>query len=315
LAIKRGRPVSCTIFLQLDKPHLKSWSRTLIYEHLSTPSLLVTMSTLDLSSNYTLLNSFTGAAKALASSGDQLILDSVSTSSAQQQWYFTPTDLAGHYRLHTVTTGYDKSLDVYNDQGINSTRLVFASTGSYTGQFWRFDAWGDNTYRLSNNFTGQDMHLDVYSDTLVPHLASGDRTGQHWSLNRVQSLTPSSSNSSSSTTNSTSGTTSPTASPQSHSLSTGAIAGIAVGAFFGVLALLACAVFLLRRSKRQSQETKAELETHQYVASPEKKGFSATEPGVFSAATEMPAYEAAELPSEPVDRISELPGQSSNKGH
>jgi hypothetical protein len=130
---------------------------------------------------YTLTNSYTSASYQLASSSKNLVLEPTSPF-VNHQWYLTPTDKSKYYRLHTAASGTSYALDVKNTDGEKSTQLCFAKTGDYSGQFWRLDAWGDGTWRLSNDFTGKKMHLDVYADTYEPHLAKGDCTGQHWTF-------------------------------------------------------------------------------------------------------------------------------------
>jgi len=82
-----------------------------------------------------------------------------------------------------------KALDVINNGGKNkSIYLQLSDTGIIAGQFWLFDEWpsgGLYKYLLTNNFTGPDIHLDVFSDTLEPHLASDDTSGQQWRLDTI----------------------------------------------------------------------------------------------------------------------------------
>ncbi|KAK0738845.1 carbohydrate-binding module family 13 protein, partial [Schizothecium vesticola] len=137
---------------------------------------------------YALTNAYTGTVKFLAIPSDsgapQMVASSDAALPASAQWFLTATDVDPFYYLHTVATGEGKALDVINDNGTSSVRLHLVGTGRFTGQYWRFDPWSASggEYRLSNNFTGPDRHLDVYSDTLEPHLASGDYSGQHWTL-------------------------------------------------------------------------------------------------------------------------------------
>ncbi|KAF2731352.1 hypothetical protein EJ04DRAFT_388917, partial [Polyplosphaeria fusca] len=137
------------------------------------------MAGLDLSSRYILTNSYTLSSKQLASNGETVFMDSVSEGDAHQ-WFLSSTTSTGYYRLHTAENGNSTALDVVNDNGTSSTGVHFADSGDYSGQFWRFDDWGDGTLRLSNAFTGPDMHLDTYSNTFEPFLGDGDHTGQHW---------------------------------------------------------------------------------------------------------------------------------------
>ncbi|KAK3360625.1 carbohydrate-binding module family 13 protein, partial [Lasiosphaeria hispida] len=147
------------------------------------------MASLDTTSTYSLTNSYTGPEKLLAiSTSDSKtpqMLAVPNSPASNAQWFLRATDYAPFYYLHTIRGGTGKALDVINDNDTSSRHLILANTGLYTGQFWRFDEWpsgGPYAYRLSNNFTGPDMHLDVYSDTLEPHLASDDASGQHWRL-------------------------------------------------------------------------------------------------------------------------------------
>lgn len=163
---------------------------SLIADNLSLRSNIQTiMTSFNTSVIYTLTNSFTGATKFLAvdASGSSLVMvngDSNSIPPISARWFLTTDNTPPYYHLHTLSLGQGKALDVLNDHGTSSTNLQMAATGYYSGQLWRFDQWqtGGGGYRLSNSFTGLGMHLDVYSDTLLPHLASGDYSGQHWTL-------------------------------------------------------------------------------------------------------------------------------------
>ncbi|KAL7808664.1 hypothetical protein V8C26DRAFT_423368 [Trichoderma gracile] len=137
---------------------------------------------------YVLKNSFTAAAKILAltnTGSPSLSMIDAGSVSPDSLWFLTPTHTPRFYRLHTIANGVKQSLDVINDNGVQSVNLELATTGEYSGQYWRFDDWHTiptYPYRLSNNFTGLNAHLDVYSDTFEAHLAGGDYTGQHWAL-------------------------------------------------------------------------------------------------------------------------------------
>ncbi|KAI1128485.1 hypothetical protein F5Y10DRAFT_240489 [Nemania abortiva] len=143
------------------------------------------IATPDTSRIYTLTNAYTKSGKVLSAGERGLTLQMTEIISASAKWFLTPTAISPFYRLHTTSLGKGKSLDVVNENGTASVGLRMVATGDYSGQFWRFDPWSTGGgYRLSNMFTGPAMHLDVYSDdTLQAHLASGDLTGQHWTLN------------------------------------------------------------------------------------------------------------------------------------
>ncbi|KAH8827605.1 hypothetical protein DL96DRAFT_1599628 [Flagelloscypha sp. PMI_526] len=205
------------------------------------------MATIDASQVYLLTNNYTGSGRYLAS-----------CISTQARWYLTPAQ-GVFYNLHTVDGGQGYSLDVLNDAGTSSIRLIMTQTAGTSGQLWRFDVWssfGIPDYRLSNNFTGVDMHLDVYSDTLEPHLANGDHTGQHWLLRSMGSTTPA--NTPSASGASGGGTTKGGISP-------GAIAGIVIGSIVALGAVK-------RAAPSESQMTQSQgpivQETLTYPTSP-----------------------------------------------
>lgn len=129
-----------------------------------------------------------------------------------------------------------------------------ASTGQYSGQYWRLDPWptSDNGgYRLSNNFTGPDMHLDVYSGTLQPHLASGDFSGQHWTPNSLNGTTTATTAMPISSSTSTSMGTAATQDSGGHSLSAGQIAGIAIGGVVALVLIAGVIAFIIVMATRR----------------------------------------------------------------
>jgi hypothetical protein len=148
------------------------------------------MATFNTSIIYTLTNAYTGTRKFLAvdASGSSLQMVDAGSNSlppVSAEWFLTRANSPPYYHLHALSLGQSKAIDVINDNGPSSINLQMAATGLYSGQNWRFDPWTAGTgggYRLSNLFTGLNMHLDVYSDSLLPHLASGDYSGQHWTL-------------------------------------------------------------------------------------------------------------------------------------
>ncbi|KAF2401120.1 hypothetical protein EJ06DRAFT_555742 [Trichodelitschia bisporula] len=133
--------------------------------------------------NYTLSNTYTGTSQLFSSSPskDPTLTRSISPS-PHNRVYFTPTSTPNYFRIHTRALGDNYSLDVTNDAGVESTKLHFAETGDFSGQFWRLHGWGDGTVKLSNMFTGEGAHLDVYADSQVPFLGRDDHSGQHWTV-------------------------------------------------------------------------------------------------------------------------------------
>lgn len=300
------------------------------------------MATIDTSEFYLLTNSYSGAGLILAvspSDSSTLTMSSLSSDSSYTEWFFTLTDISPFYRLHTVSGGLGEALDVVNDAGTSSINLHMTSTGQYSGQYWRLDPWpasdAGGGYQLSNNFTGLAMHLDVYSDTLQPHLANGDTTGQHWTLNIAPDATATSSPGTTSTTavttsntlttttttaitvvesgpstsTSTSLTTATAQGRGAEPLSAGQITGIAVGGI-AVLAIVAgmIAFMLAKRAKATRRHTGVGLTTddkwvQQCVVPPPPPYYSGAwraelgGEGRQSLPVELPLPQSSELPS------------------
>jgi hypothetical protein len=236
---------------------------------------MTTLVGLDLVSKYILTNAYNGPTKPLvsSSSNDSATIDQYNSTFAtdtKRQWYLSTGEYVGFYHLHTVAQGDGKSLDVFNDKGVNSTGLTFAASGFFSGQLWRFDQWTDGKYRLSNNFTGVDMHLDVFSDTLGLHLASGEASGQHWSFNQYivsssSSSTFSASSTSSSANNQPTGPASLLLVSSNKTLSGGAIAGIVVGAIAGIFLFIEAIVLGIYIQKRRSKKANNDPTINQFA--------------------------------------------------
>jgi hypothetical protein len=188
------------------------------------------MATFSTHRTYLLTNDYAGSSKQLASNGASTspVMAAASSSDSAEQWYLRLAPLTGYYYMHTRALGDAQALDVYNDQGTSSTSLTFAAAGRFTGQYWRFDLWGDGTYRLSNNFTGTSVSLDTYADTLQLFLDSGDHSGQHWTFGK------------------------PGATVVKRQTDAGAVAGGVVGGVAGVLLIAGAvlALLMLARKKR-----------------------------------------------------------------
>ncbi|KAF2249311.1 hypothetical protein BU26DRAFT_519429 [Trematosphaeria pertusa] len=217
---------------------------------------------IDLSAKYLLTSEALGSSKALASTGsnDSLLIEPTDSGDSQL-WYFTPSALEDHFRLHTIQKGDFAALDVYNYNGRNSLDLHFYANQELTGQYWRVDDWGDGSVRLSNNFTGPDIHLEVNADNWKLTLAGGDTSGQHWTLSlpgetstAATSRTPGPKTSF--TTNSTGSCTSSCSatatSGAQNDLSKAQIGGIAGGSVAGALLVAAGAIFWWQRSRRRA---------------------------------------------------------------
>ncbi|KAL6907294.1 carbohydrate-binding module family 13 protein [Trichoderma evansii] len=147
------------------------------------------MSTFNTSMIYVLKNGYTLASKILAQTGSDGSLSMVNANNVTSDslWFLTPTNTAQRYRLHTITNGVQRSLDVINNNGVDSTGLHLTETGNYLGQYWQFSRsplsqHPEYEYRLTNSFTGPNKFLDVYFDTTEAFLSDGLHTGQYWQL-------------------------------------------------------------------------------------------------------------------------------------
>jgi hypothetical protein len=160
-----------------------------------------TSTTIDSSKTYILHNNWSGPLKLLSVQPSDH-LEMVDRAPHPNQlfpatlWFFRSTDRPGYYRLHTLSGGESRALDVINDRGHDSEHMRMAAWEDVSGQFWRVDAWavaGDGAgegnegrVRLSNLFTGDERNLDVYADGgFGPHLAGGGCIGQRWTLEPV----------------------------------------------------------------------------------------------------------------------------------
>jgi hypothetical protein len=237
-----------------------------------------TMADIDLSAKYTLTNALIGPSKVLASTSknDSLIIVSLGTGSGDDQlWYFTTTDKTNRYRMHTVQKGDFFAVDISSYRGQNEITVHFVSTEKYTGQYWAFDEWSDGSVRITNDFSGPDIRLGVDAGTTAPNIAGGDHPGQHWTVSRFGStLTATSSRGPSRTAStlsvatvrqsstraptpcasgsSTCATTAAAASNNGPALSKGAIAGVSVGGFVALVAIISVLIFWLKKPKKKA---------------------------------------------------------------
>lgn len=142
---------------------------------------------LDTSSYYRLTNDYTSSSQALGVHTDGSgKLEMVPVDAlAGQYWEFVRVADASKYAMRTKYLGDGFSLDVVNDNGVNSRSLHMATTGYYSGQLWTVTPWGDGSFQLTNDFTGPAKHLDVYSDTKEAMLDGDNHSGQHWRLTKI----------------------------------------------------------------------------------------------------------------------------------
>ncbi|KAF1953682.1 M6 metalloprotease [Byssothecium circinans] len=89
------------------------------------------------------------------------------------------------YRLKNTYNPPTHSLDVINDNGVNSKGLLqTARDGNFSGQHWQIKSNGDGTYFLRTLFLGANRRLDVYgNDMRKPVLQpAGWYSGQYWTI-------------------------------------------------------------------------------------------------------------------------------------
>ncbi|KAI8652131.1 hypothetical protein NCS56_01430500 [Fusarium sp. Ph1] len=207
-------------------------------------------------------------------------------------WQFQPIgDKPGRYAIRCSKTTTQKQLSVCYRPEVKvenrRTRACLLDSDGTDAQHWDVASWGTNdTYRLINVKNGTDYYLDCVPNGpvfLSPN-HEGYQSRQHWLMTSVKdvddaaystvfsedsssishpmttSVSTSESTASESET-STSGTSEAESSSGDSSnnkgLSSGAIAGISIGATLAVVAIALLAFFLWRRRKRNAQNTKS----------------------------------------------------------
>ncbi|CAF1407007.1 unnamed protein product, partial [Rotaria sp. Silwood1] len=73
---------------------------------------------------------------------------------------FSPTY---YYRFTTQWQGDGKSLGVVND-GINNNQLILATSGYYSGQYWKITSLSNGYFRLTTLWQGDGKSLGVRLD-------------------------------------------------------------------------------------------------------------------------------------------------------
>ncbi|OAD21295.1 carbohydrate-binding module family 13 protein, partial [Candidatus Thiomargarita nelsonii] len=98
-----------------------------------------------------------------------------------------------YYRLTTMWQGDGKSLDIVND-GKNNNRPILATTGNYSGQYWKITQVKPGYYRLTTMWQGDGKSLDIVNDSKNnnrPILApTGNYSGQYWHTSHNQYIFP-----------------------------------------------------------------------------------------------------------------------------
>ena len=90
-----------------------------------------------------------------------------------------------YYRLTCKWQGEGKSLDIIND-GKNNTPIL-ANTGNYSGQYWKINKVGDDTYTLTTKWQGADKKLDCIQGRSQnrPVLNATNNSGSNWKITSV----------------------------------------------------------------------------------------------------------------------------------
>ncbi|CAF1581160.1 unnamed protein product [Adineta ricciae] len=97
-------------------------------------------------------------------------------------------DSGYYYRFTTQWKGINKSLDVVNDEKSNK-ELKLATSGNYSGQYWKITPVDNGYYRLTTQWQGDGKSLDVVNDgknydNLILD-KSGNCSGQSWKITFV----------------------------------------------------------------------------------------------------------------------------------
>jgi len=212
----------------------------------------------DTNTIYVITNNDAENASVLGVSTDLSTLEMVPSNNigTNQQWFVRVINQLPFYRLHNVASGNQRSVDIINGgEADNSTGVRMFDSGEYTGQRWQFDAEDDESLRLWNNYTGNDRYLDVDQVTLELFMAAKgiDSGAQNWVFIPADDFTAAKATSGSSA----SGTSKSESSGASGGrISTGAIAGIAVGIGTVVIGVLVGLFILRRRRLTRAQEAR-----------------------------------------------------------
>ncbi|KAG5659628.1 hypothetical protein KAF25_002187 [Fusarium avenaceum] len=207
----------------------------------------------------------------------------------QSYWQFQKiSDTPGRYQIRCSDTTLKKQLSICNRTSKEvidekkRTRPCLMPIDDTDAQKWDVAIWGSGEYRITNVDVGEGWNLDCIPSgpVFMSSNLEGEQLRQHWVMSSVGKVDdemystlytapPSSTDATTATTGSDStvpSTTSTDTSDSSNSestggstseasgstgLSSGAIAGISVGATLGVVALALAAFFLWRRNKRK----------------------------------------------------------------
>ena len=139
---------------------------------------------MDISVYYRLTNSYLGPGQSLnvIPDGSGLLQMSPTGDSSGQHWRLVSRD-HGKYALRTNYLGESFSLDAIAD-GTNRPWMQPTSE-ERPGQNWTLAPLADGTFRLTNDFAGPGRSLNTYAGTDDPVLDTGDHTGQHWTLTKL----------------------------------------------------------------------------------------------------------------------------------
>ncbi|KAJ4245471.1 hypothetical protein NW762_013980 [Fusarium torreyae] len=239
-------------------------------------------------------------------------------------WQFQPvTKVPGRYAIRYSQTETAKQLSVCfvadaSDKD-TSTRPCLLDVSDDETQQWDISEWAsDSTYRFVNVKNGTKSYMDVIPNG--PVFLNSDvgnttyQSRQHWLMTSAMEVNDSAYSAvapgkatgpSTTATGERSSSASDSTTSTSHKgLSSGAIAGIAVGSVLGVTALLLAALFLWRSNKRKSQL--ANKATGNELGSERGKSETGSAAPMTLEDVGKP-HEGSELPSDPV--YAELPAE------
>jgi len=94
-------------------------------------------------------------------------------------------DSNAYYRLTCQWQGEGMSLDILNDGKNNQP--ILAKTGAYSGQYWKINKVGEDTYTLTTKWQGASKKLDCISgpNQNRPVLNESEMSGSAWKITPV----------------------------------------------------------------------------------------------------------------------------------
>ncbi|KAL7949234.1 M6 metalloprotease [Trichoderma barbatum] len=112
-----------------------------------------------------------------ASSKDNMIQMRRESNISGQHWQIV-ANVTGTFTLRTLFLGANQQLN---------------AAGSFTGQIWRIEPWGDGTWHLENLFSSKDLYLDTMEGgpKVAMNWANVGRPTQRWTIASIRDITES----------------------------------------------------------------------------------------------------------------------------